>query len=437
MQRWDMNKFDTIIIGAGPAGLTAALVLARAGKEVLVLERGEYPGSKNMFGGVLYSKGLHGLIPDFWDKAPIERPVARWVISALDKDASFSLDYKNTGYTKAPYNAFTVLRSKFDCWYARQAEEAGATLLTDTVVEDFLWEQGRVVGVKTGRDDGELFADVVISADGVNSLVARKGVTRKDLSSEDASLGVKEILAMPAESINRAFSLTGNEGAACTFVGASTQGIPGGGFIYTNRDKVSIGIVVKLSSLSKMDKRPEDLLEDFKRHPMIWPLIKEGENREYLAHLIPEGIRNSSKSLYKGGLLAAGDAAGFTLSTGFRVEGVNLSIMSGIAAAETIKHCGEKKDFSDKGLSIYPHLLRQYGVLADVEKFRHAPHFLKNPRLYQTYPELVCQLGESLFGVEPGPKKGLGEIVKEAREGKQLSRFDIIKDIYAGWRGLA
>lgn len=432
-----MNRFDAIIIGAGPAGLTTALVLAQAGKEVLVLERGEYPGSKNMFGGVLYSKGLHELIPHFWDKAPVERPVARWVISALDKEASFSLDYKNARYTEAPYNAFTVLRSKFDSWYARQAEAAGATLLTETIVEDFIYDQQRVVGVKTGREDGELYADVVVAADGVNSLAARKGVIKKDLSPDDVSLGVKEILAMPAESINRAFSLTGNEGAAYTFVGAATQGIPGGGFIYTNKDKLSIGIVVKLSSLSKTGRRPEDLLEDFKQHPMIWPLIKEGEIREYLAHLIPEGGQTSSKSLYKGGLLATGDAGGFTLSTGFRVEGANLAIMSGMAAAETIKRSSRSRDFSEKGLSIYPDLLRQYGVLADMEKFRHAPNFLKNPRLYQSYPELVCQISNALFSVEPGPKKGIGEMVKEARKGKQLSRFEIIKDIYAGWRGLA
>ena len=432
-----MNRFDAIIIGAGPAGITTALVLAQAGKEVVVLERGEYPGSKNMFGGVLYSKGLHELIPNFWDKAPVERPVARWIISGLNKDASFSLDYKNARYTEAPYNAFTVLRSKFDSWYARQAEAAGATLLTETIVEDFIYDQQRVVGVKTGRDDGELYADVVVAADGVNSLAARKGVIKKDLSPYDVSLGVKEILAMPAESVNRAFALTGNEGAACTFVGAATQGVPGGGFIYTNKDKLSIGIVVKLSSLSKTGRRPEDLLEDFKQHPMIWPLIKEGEIREYLAHLIPEGGQTSSKRLYKDGLLATGDAGGFTLSTGFRVEGANLAIMSGMAAAETVIRSSRSRDFSEKGLSIYSDILRQYGVLADLEKFRHAPNFLKNPRLYQSYPELVCQISNALFSVEPGPKKGIGEMVKEARKGKQLSRFEIIKDIYAGWRGLA
>ena len=431
-----MIKFDSIIIGAGPAGLTAGLVMARAGMKVLILERGEYPGSKNMFGGVLYSKGLHALLPDFWDRAPVERPVSRWVISSLDKESSFSMDYRSTKYTEAPYNAFTVLRSKFDKWYAMQVESEGVTLLTNTVVKDLIWEKDRVIGVKTDRENGELYADVVIAADGVNSVVARKGWLRNDLSSDDVSLGVKEILALPRDTINRAFCLSGNEGAAVTYIGSPTQGIPGGGFIYTNKETVSVGFVVKLSSLAKTDKRPEDLLEEFKHHPLVWPLIKDGELREYLAHLIPEGKQTKNKLLFKGGLLAAGDAAGFTLSTGFRVEGVNLAIQSGIAAAETVIQASQSKDFSQQGLSVYPQLLRKQGVLADLEKFRHAPDFFKNPRLYKTYPEMACQIGESLFTVEPEPKEKVGAMVKKAMEGK-VTRFEMIKDIYSGWRGLS
>jgi len=430
------EKFECIIVGAGPAGLTAALALARAGVEVLVVERGEYPGAKNMFGGVLYSKGLHQLLPNFWDEAPVERPVARWGVSFLNHDSSMSLDFKSQQFCEAPFNAFTVLRSKFDRWFAGKVEEAGATLMTDTTVEDLLREKGRVVGVKTSRPDGDLLADVVIVADGVNSLLKRKECGIPDLSPEDVSLGVKEILALPPAAIERAFALSGGEGAAYTYVGTATQGIAGGGFIYTNKQSVSIGIVTKLSALSAQRKRPEELLEAFKRHPQIRPLIKDGELQEYLAHLIPEGRVSGTSTLFQSGLLAAGDAAGFTLSTGLRVEGANYGIMSGLAAAETVLQARSLGDFSAKGLSAYPQNLRKQGALADLERFKGAPDFFKTSRLYQEYPELACQMGKSLFGVEPGPKKGMFALLKDELKGR-VTWPQMLKDAVAGWRGLS
>jgi electron transfer flavoprotein-quinone oxidoreductase len=65
------RSFDAIVIGAGPAGSSAALTLARAGLHVALLERGSYPGEKNMFGGVLHRlTALEEHFPKFWDQAP-------------------------------------------------------------------------------------------------------------------------------------------------------------------------------------------------------------------------------------------------------------------------------------------------------------------------------------------------------------------------------
>ena len=128
-------------------------------------------------------------------------------------------------------------------------------------------------------------------------------------------------------------------------------------------------------------------------------------------------------------VLVAGDAARFTLSTGLRVEGANYGIASGRAAAEAVIDAGGRKDFSENGLSVYRQHLKTHGIIQDMQQFRHAPHFFKNTHLYKEYPEMICQLGQSLFGVEPGPKKGFGTSLKDALSGR-LTKFQVLKDVY-------
>lgn len=147
------EKFDVIVVGAGPAGISCSYELAKAGVNVLLIERGEYPGSKNVMGGVLYRKMMEDVIPEFWKEAPLERPIVEQRFMMMDKESAVTVGYKGMEWGQEPYNNFTVLRAKFDQWFAGKAVEQGALLVNETVVLECIVEDGKVVGVRTDRPD--------------------------------------------------------------------------------------------------------------------------------------------------------------------------------------------------------------------------------------------------------------------------------------------
>ena len=430
------EKFDAAIVGAGPAGATAALGMARAGLNVVMFERGEEPGGKNMFGGVLhYSEALNTLIPDFWKIAPVERHITKYKTTMLAPDASFTFSFTDEKFATPPYNGFSLSRANFDRWYAEKAREAGALLVPETTVEDLLWEGSRVIGVQTGRSDGSVLADCVILADGANSLLAKKAGLRKDLSASDFSVAAKEVLALPRETIEERFQLTGNEGLAHIFAGECTQGIEGGAFLYTNTSTLSIGVVAKLSALQQKKMSIADLLERFKIHSAVKTAIKDASLKEYSGHLIPEAGIHMMPRLYGNGVLVAGDAAGLVCSTGLTLEGMNFAMASGMAAANTVKAAKENGDFSEKQLASYKNALEENFVLKDLKTFRHAPKFLGNPNIYDLYPGLACGVVGGIYRVDGKPRKKIMQILKTQMKGK-VSMWRLISDVIQGGRAV-
>jgi len=126
-----MEKFDVIVVGGGPAGLSAAISAAKAGMKTVVIERGDYPGTKNVMGGVLYTAATNEVVPEFWKEAPLERPVIEQRYAFLSKDEIFSASYRDPAWgVEGQYNAHTVLRVKFDRWLADQAVKAGVMIIT-------------------------------------------------------------------------------------------------------------------------------------------------------------------------------------------------------------------------------------------------------------------------------------------------------------------
>jgi len=421
------KRFDAIIVGAGPAGCLCGYTLAKAGLETLIVERGKFPGAKNMWGGAYYGPLLHEIFPDFWEEAPIERYILRRRFSFLTEDSSLSIEFSTQKFRELPYNGFSVLRAKFDRWLASKAEQAGAIVAFGLQADDLLWEGNQVSGIKAGGD--EIPANVVVACDGVNSLIAEKAGLRKKLAAENLKQAVKEVFQLTRETIEQRFFLCGEEGIAWESLGSFTQDIPGGGFIYTNKDSLSVGVVVQLSTLAEKKVKANDLLEKFKLHPEIAPYLRDGKLVEYSAHLIPTAGKAMVPKLYGDGILVAGDAAALTLVTGLALEGANFAIASGIAAAETVIAAKKGKNFSANSLASYQDKLKESFVLNDLEVFKKAPEFLENPRIYKDYPEIACDLAKKIFTNDGKPREKMIALLKQSTKDK-VSFLQIIGDLW-------
>ncbi len=402
-----MDKFDAIIVGAGLSGLGAAYTLAGSGLEVLVFERGDYPGAKNVTGGRLYVNPVRNLFPNLFENAPLERFIAHEGVTLMAKDRSLSLGYSGSELREEPHQSYSILRAKFDRWMAERVEEKGGIILSKTRVDDVIKENGRIAGVVAGGD--ELRADVVIACDGVLSLLSEKAGLRAPGSLHDFALGIKEVIALDSGLMDERFNLQGNEGAARLFVGEVTRGKFGGGFLYTNKESISLGIVVGIQDAAGAESSIDvpALLDEFKGRPEIAPLIKGGSTVEYSAHVIPEGGFKAMGNLCGDGILAAGDAAGLALNIGFTVRGMEYALASGYYAAQAVLKARDSGRFDAATLGVYQNLLEQSFVLQDFRSFEETPLVVGNPRIFSHYPELFGNIMKDIYSVSDGPKRRL------------------------------
>lgn len=420
------GKVDVVVVGAGPAGCSSAYSLAKMGHSVVIIERGKQAGAKNVAGGRMYSHALNRLMPHFWKEAPVERRVVRERTTLLCKKASVTVDFQD-GELFDPPNSFTLLRARFDKWFADKAVEVGATLIPNVRVDSLLWKDKKVAGVVAGPDTLE--ANVVIAADGAVSLMAEEaGLTKFHV--KNFALGMKEIIELPQSVIEDRFNISGDEGAAQLFIGHCTKGLVGGGFIYTNGSSVSVGLVVSMNNLIEGKVEAHELMREFNMNPLVKKLIAGGRIMEYSAHIIPEVPRKTG--LFTDGLLAVGDAGGLLVNNGVTIRGMDFAIASGMAAAEASKWAFDRDDFSRESLSRYEYLLKKDFVLQDINTFRRAPEFLLNPRLYSLYPDLVCRIFHRMTSVN-GKKDRMFDIIKEETKGR---RIRILSDLIRGARAI-
>ena len=426
------NKVDVIIIGAGLAGVACAYTLAKAGVNVIVLERGKYPGAKNVMGGILFTSILEKLIPEFLREAPLERFVREHKFSLLSRDTELAFSFQTEKYNQPPHNhSFTALRAKFDRWFAGKAEELGAMVLPDVVVDGLIWQGKRCVGVNSRLSEGDLYANVIVLAEGANSVIAEKEGLKPLPREKNMAVAAKEMISMPPEVIEERFQLAQDKsnddipaGAAIEYFGDAVQGMFGNGFIYTNRDSLSVGIGCTLKELAEKNINPHDALEYFKNHPCVRNLLRNGKTEEYCAHMIPEGGYGNLSKLVFDGLLIIGDCAGL-VNTSFFHEGSNLAMASGVYAAKAIMEALKKDNFSRKTFSSYEESLRDSFVVKDLKKFRHFPALgEKCPELVSEYPEVLAEMITGYFEIGEKSKRIIErEVIKMSRKKLGILKF--------------
>ncbi len=417
--------FDAVVVGAGPAGSAAAMRLVREGLQVALIEKGLVPGSKNVSGGVLYLDYIPGytvedVFPNFEKEAPLERRIVEhevyFVSEPVKRNGEAEYRVRRigenslltrlglTGFKETRGRAYSVLRARLDRWMAERVAEEGGVLNTCTSVEGLLFEGDRVVGVRTNRE--EIRSKVVIDASGVTSTLVVQAGLRPKLEPEQVYHGVKHVFKLKEEEIEKRFNVGKGEGKAIYYVGPFMKGVEGGAFIYTNKDTLSVGIVVSLSSFLKRASedpvnvgKPVDLLEEFERHPAVAGLLDGAELVEYSAHNIPKGYKSILERPYRPGFLVTGDALGAFVKIGALIDGMRRAIATGIMAAETAIRAIKSNRFDDSTFSVYRELLRP--IYRDVARSGRSAALSEGSIGYRLAPKLIT-IGA---GVGKGPAK--------------------------------
>ncbi len=431
-----MADFDAIVVGSGCAGSIAAYELANAGKAVLVIERGNYPGAKNMTGGRIYAHTLKEIFPDFESEGPVERKITHERISLMSPNSNFTMDFGSDEMNKEEQASYSVCRATLDQWLSEQAENAGAEYIPGIPVEELVKdENGKVIGVKAGED--ELTAEVVILCDGVNSLLTEQAVGAKRPPASGVAVGVKDVIELPANVItDRVLANSDDEGAAWLFAGDCTKGKFGGGFVYTNKESISVGIVAGIEGMAEDGDVPVyQMLDDLKNSPAVAPLIKDGKVIEHSGHMVPEGGWDIMPEVVGDGVLLAGDNAMMCINLGYMVRGMDYAMAAGKMAAEAAIKAIDAGDTSKAGLSSYKDALEDSFVMKDFKTFKLVPDFMEHfDRMFCGYPEMVRDIMNTMFVVDGTPMKHLQKSVMPIVQ--KMGMMKLFKDVRGALKAL-
>jgi electron-transferring-flavoprotein dehydrogenase len=377
---------DVLIVGGGPAGMSAALRLAQLQKEkggeplaIAVLEKSREVGAHMLSGAVLDPSALRELIPDFKERgAPLASEVHHDCVYFLTRAGKIKFPVtppplKNHGH-------YIISLNKFVKWMGGLVEAEGIDVFTGFPASEMLYDGDRVVGVRTGDrgigKDGEhkatfepgvdIRAKVTILADGVRGNLTKAVVRRLALDAgrmpQLYAIGIKELWEVPSGRV-----------PAGTVI--HTMGYPlrrdefGGGFIYGMPDGLaSVGFVSGLDYRDPMFD-PHIAFQHFKRHPLVASLLDGGQMVRYGAKALPEGGWHTVPKVYADGVLIVGDAGGFLNS--LRLKGIHLAMRTGMLAAESAFDAVRAGDVSAARLESYSAAIDRSAVRRELYPVRN------------------------------------------------------------------
>lgn len=436
-----MSDFDCIVVGAGVCGTTAAMKMAKGGLNVLLIDRGKPIGSKNLSGGVIWGHDLEEVIPDWWKEGlaagAIERPITQKGINLLTKESAFTVQFGTEDWKRPPYNAFSVLRARFDKWLSERAAEEKVNVVDGVNIQKLArGPAGEVVGVE--QDGGVISADAVLVADGCNSRLAMELGLREKLDREHWVLGVKEVVKLDEKVLNDRFRVGPNEGVAHEYVlGWLENGAKAGGFLYTNRDTVSLGAVISLDSIWEKQVYTHRIMEEFRLHPNVSAMLAGGELVEYGAHLIPEAGMQIVPQLWGDNWMISGDAAGFVYSNGLVIHGMNYAARSGLTAAQAALDAKAAGKLGRPGaLASYEKGIKQSYIWKDFKRFKSMHGFVWDENIHKTIPGLVEGVFKEMFTARMEPKKKTAKILREQVKASGAGPISLAKTALKGARSV-
>lgn len=447
---------DILIVGAGPAGLSLAhrlrQLLAAAKNEspqIMVIEKGKYPGAHSLSGAVLDPRALAELIPDYLSKeAPLDSPVTSDAFYYLSSQSAFQSPILPPPLQN--HGNYIISLNKFTSWLAAQAEAAGVEIYSGLAGFQLLTEGDSVVGVQTVdlglNKDGtpgpkfepgtNIRARVTILCEGVHGSLTRQAfeafsVLRQDRLPQSYLTGVKEVWQVQPNRIK-----PGEVIHTIGYPQSSDQ--YGGGWVYGMQNNlVSVGYCVGLDSPDPTND-PHGAFQRYKNHKLIRSILDGGTMLHYGAKAVPVGGYFSMPRLSHGGLMLCGDSAGFL--NGQRLKGIHLAIKSGMLAAEALAEAITAGDFSAERLARYDQLFAASWAREELHKVRNFHASFKGGLFAGLFHGAIQQLtgGAGIFErrehrPDHAYMKRIGEGGSSPKAGitfDQTLTFDKVSDVY-------